>query len=307
MAEIDRLHHERIPARRVVPHGRTSEIAHLAGIESAYDVEKHRRRETADRSTARLGDEFARFAAAVFGLVATAVALARVVETFDAPRVRDCGAAERRAPDVAFRVSFAAVLGVYAHDGRALAERRIERGLQRRLEIAGVCAGVLVVERDAAIVENRYVLRRQARYARGDEGANAGDRLTREPRAGAQAHAHAGARLARGLVGELGGLSRRDDDARVVDALDSAQARFDVARQPGTRLRVDHRLRREDADAGECLAGRLHVRVRHARKREAQQQIVSASRIDHDVIGQRRECDVPTRESLFDLTELLGM
>jgi hypothetical protein len=111
----------------------------------------------------------------------------------------------------------------------------------------------------------------------------------------------------RGLVGELRCLRRCDDHPRVVDAVDAAQSGFDIARQAGTRLRVDDGLRRQDADRTQRFAGAREVGMRNAGERKTQQQIVAPPGVDDDVVGGRRERDAPGGQPFLDLTELFGM
>ena len=77
--------------------------------------------------------------------------------------------------------------------------------------------------------------------------------------------------------------------------------------KPGSRLRFDDRLRREHADARQCLAAADEMLMWNAGEREPQQEIVAAPRVDDDVVGRRRERDVPGGKSFFDLGKLLGM
>ena len=86
-----------------------------------------------------------------------------------------------------------------------------------------------VTEGDSSVVQDRDVRRLQLGNAGRYECPNAVDRFSRKARAAAQSQADACAGIARGLVGKLRRFRRRDDDASVVNPVDSTQSRLDIA------------------------------------------------------------------------------
>ena len=161
------------------------------------------------------------------------------------------------------------VFGANANDRRARSECCVERGLQRVLQIGSVIGRSRVgAQRDAAIVENRNPRRLELGNARRDERAYPSDRFVRERASGPQTQAHRRARIVRRLLRELGGPPRCDDNARVVHAVDPAQARFDISGETAPRLRIYDGLRRQHADRRERFTGARYVGVRNAGERK---------------------------------------
>ena len=164
----------------------------------------------------------------------------------------------------------------------------------------------VTVEREPAVVEHRDALGIEPGNAAGDERFDPRDGARGEPRTRRQCHAHAGARVAPRLVGVHAAAGRRDDDARVGDAVDTAQPEREVGRERVARLRFEHRLRRERADVRERLVAAGEVRVRHAGERQPQQKLAALRPLDTHVVARHGIRNVPGCEPLLDLRELVG-
>ena len=226
------------------------------------------------------------------------VALAAAVEALATPRTGDRLGADRQPANVAFRDLLVRVLRAHANDRRSVAEGRVERRLQRRLNLSGIAVALgSLSERDAAIVENRHASRLRVRRR--------SRRRTRECRrssrcgscaSGTQPQPHARARVVRRFVGKLGRASpaRRSLARRRRRRFRAVRLRCRRPARPASarRLPLAASARRSCPSASPVLE-RCGCGTPASESRSSRSLRRPASTID--VVGRRRERNVPAR------------
>ena len=195
-----------------------------------------------------------------------------------------------------------------ADDRPAIPQRLIERRLNGRLQLLrfAFTSPRGAAQRDPAVVDDRDVRRVQPRHAGGHERLDPADGFGRQLGARRAHELNAGAGFMRRFVGEVARRCGRDDDARVGNAGDVAQAQRKVAGKSVARLRFEDRLRGQRADFGQRFTRIRDVQARHARERQAQERFVFLSAQNANVVARRGERHIPGRQSGLDVGELLG-